>query len=38
MTGMEVKGFGSPEEKRPFVDKGEPQQVSDVLFTAFIIQ
>lgn len=24
--------------KQPFVDKGEPQQVSDVLFTAFIIQ
>ena len=23
MTGMEIKGFGSPEEKRPFVDKGE---------------
>ncbi|WLI87987.1 flagellar basal body-associated protein FliL [Massilia sp. R2A-15] len=23
---------------QPFVDKGEPQQVSDVLFTAFIIQ
>jgi hypothetical protein len=23
MAGMEVKGFGSPEEKRPFVDKGE---------------
>ena len=21
--GMEVKGFGSPEDKRPFVDKGE---------------
>lgn len=24
--------------KQPFVDKGEPQQVTDVLFTAFIIQ
>jgi flagellar FliL protein len=24
--------------KQPFVDKGPPQQVSDVLFTAFIIQ
>ncbi|MFC0135041.1 flagellar basal body-associated protein FliL [Massilia eurypsychrophila] len=24
--------------KQPFVDKGEAQQVSDVLFTAFIIQ
>jgi flagellar FliL protein len=24
--------------KLPFVDKGEPQHVSDVLFTAFIIQ
>lgn len=24
--------------KQPFIDKGEPQQVSDVLFTAFIIQ
>jgi flagellar FliL protein len=24
--------------KQPFVDKGEPQQVSDVLYTAFIIQ
>jgi flagellar FliL protein len=24
--------------KQPFSDKGEPQQVSDVLFTAFIIQ
>jgi flagellar FliL protein len=24
--------------KVPFVDKGEPQQVSDVLYTAFIIQ
>ncbi len=24
--------------KLPFVDKGEPQQVSDVLYTAFIIQ
>jgi flagellar FliL protein len=24
--------------KQPFVDKGQPQQVSDVLFTAFIIQ
>ncbi|MET0857443.1 MAG: flagellar basal body-associated protein FliL [Telluria sp.] len=24
--------------KQPLVDKGEPQQVSDVLFTAFIIQ
>ena len=23
MGGMEIKGFGSPEEKRPFVDKGE---------------
>lgn len=23
MTGVEIKGFGSPEEKRPFVDKGE---------------
>lgn len=23
---------------QPFLDKGEPQQVSDVLFTAFIIQ
>jgi flagellar FliL protein len=24
--------------KQPFVDKGEPQQVNDVLYTAFIIQ
>jgi flagellar FliL protein len=24
--------------KQPFVDQGEPQQVSDVLYTAFIIQ
>jgi flagellar protein FliL len=24
--------------KQPFIDKGQPQQVSDVLFTAFIIQ
>jgi flagellar FliL protein len=24
--------------KQPFVDKGDPQQVSDVLYTAFIIQ
>ena len=24
--------------KQPFVDKGEPQEVTDVLFTAFIIQ
>lgn len=24
--------------KQPFADKGEPQQVSDVLFTSFIIQ
>jgi flagellar FliL protein len=24
--------------KQPFVEKGEPQQVSDVLYTAFIIQ
>jgi flagellar FliL protein len=24
--------------KQPFVDKGEPQQISDVLYTAFIIQ
>ena len=24
--------------KQPFVDKGEPQQVYDVLYTAFIIQ
>jgi flagellar FliL protein len=24
--------------KQPFADKGQPQQVSDVLFTAFIIQ
>jgi flagellar FliL protein len=24
--------------RQPFVDKGEPQQVSDVLYTAFIIQ
>jgi flagellar FliL protein len=24
--------------KQPFVDKGEPQEVSDVLFTSFIIQ
>ena len=24
--------------KQPFIDKGEPQQVSDVLYTAFIIQ
>ncbi|MEO7494512.1 MAG: flagellar basal body-associated protein FliL [Massilia sp.] len=24
--------------KQPFVDKGEPQHVSDVLFTSFIIQ
>ena len=23
MGGMEIKGFGAPEEKRPFVDKGE---------------
>jgi quercetin dioxygenase-like cupin family protein len=23
MTGMESKGFTSPDEKRPFVDKGE---------------
>jgi hypothetical protein len=23
MSGIENKGFGSPEEKRPFVDKGE---------------
>ena len=23
MTGVEIKGFGSPEDKRPFVDKGE---------------
>jgi flagellar FliL protein len=24
--------------RQPFVDKGEPQQISDVLYTAFIIQ
>ena len=24
--------------KQPFLDKGEPQQVTDVLFTSFIIQ
>jgi flagellar FliL protein len=24
--------------KQPFVDKGEPQQITDVLYTAFIIQ
>jgi flagellar FliL protein len=24
--------------RQPFVDKGEPQQVTDVLYTAFIIQ
>ena len=23
MSGIEIKGFSSPEEKRPFVDKGE---------------
>lgn len=23
MAGIETKGFGAPEEKRPFVDKGE---------------
>ena len=23
MTGMETRGFASPEEKRPFVDKGD---------------
>jgi len=23
MTGLQVRGFNSPEEKRPFVDKGE---------------
>ena len=22
MSGIEIKGFGSPEDKRPFVDKG----------------
>jgi hypothetical protein len=28
MTGMETRGFASPEEKRPFVDKGEGLVVS----------
>ena len=28
MAGMETKGFTSPEEKRPFVDKGEGLVVS----------
>ena len=28
MTGVEIKGFATPEDKRPFVDKGEALVVS----------
>ena len=50
LSGKKASEISSVEGKRqlvkeiiaslnqPFVDKGEPQQVSDVLFTAFIIQ
>ena len=42
LTSVEGKGLLSKEiiaaVRQPFVDKGTPQEVSDVLFTSFIIQ
>lgn len=42
LTSVEGKGLLSKEiiaeVRKPFVDKGPPQDVSDVLFTSFIIQ
>ena len=42
LTSVEGKGLLSKEiiaaVRQPFVDKGPPQEVSDVLFTSFIIQ